>query len=371
MSQRIHSIDAVRAVALLAILLVHCHDSYSAATDGAPAGAFDLACDWVYEHLLLAKSFMVFSFLFGLSFFLQMDHAAARGVDFRARFCWRLTLLFGFGLLHLLFYCGDILTIFAPVGLLLVLLWRHPRWAVGLCVLFLLQPFRLGEALADAPEAVLGACYYSVSFLGIQLSSMPDFATASWGEVAAWNLTDGSAHRWLFQIFSGRLCGVISMFLLGMLAGRYRLFEGTPRRLLTVAAIAAVPYALCLWGQEVAPEPWRELITWWGNEAYVMVLLPMLAWFFGHAGVLRRLRALTAIGRCTLSCYVMQSVIMCALLYGWGLNLASQLSVSARMGIGGALFLLQLGACVLWLRHFRYGPLEGLWRRLTRLGMRG
>ncbi len=369
MAQRIHSIDAVRAVALLAILLVHCHDAYNAPVEGTPAGALDAACDWVYEHLLLAKSFMVFSFLFGLSFFLQMDHAAARGQDFRARFCWRLTLLFGFGLLHLLFYAGDILTIFAPVGLLLVLLWHHPRRAAAACALFLLQPFRLGEALAGAPEAVLGACYYAVSFLGLQLSSTPDFASAPWGEIAAWNLLDGSAHRWLFLIYSGRLCGVIAMFLLGMLAGRARLFEGAPRRLLKVAAVAAVPYALCLWGAGVAQEPWRELLTWWGNEAYVLVLLPLLAWGFHHEGLLRHLRPLTAIGRCTLSCYVMQSVVMCALFYGWGAGLGTQLSTTGRMGIGGALFLVQLAACSLWLRHFRYGPLEGVWRRLTRIGM--
>ncbi len=370
MNQRIHSIDAVRAVALLAILLVHCHDSYGAPAESTATGPLDAALDWAYEHLLLAKSFMVFSFLFGLSFFLQMDHAAARGQDFRARFCWRLTLLFGFGLLHLLFYCGDILTIFAPAGLLLVLLWRHPRAAAWLCALCLLQPFRLGEALAGAPEAVLGACYYTVSLLGLQLSPVPDFGTASWVGIAAWNLTDGSAHRWLFQIYSGRLCGVIAMFLLGMLAGRYRLFEGPPRHLLRVAALAAVPYALCLWGQGAAPAPWCELITWWGNEAYVLVLLPLLACLFGLVRRPGLLLPLTSIGRCSLSCYIMQSIVMCALLYGWGLGLAPQLGTAGRMGLGCALFLLQLAACTLWLRHFRYGPLEGIWRRLTRLGMR-
>ncbi len=371
MSQRIHSIDAVRAVALLAILLVHCHDFYSVSTEGLPAGAFDAPLDWVYEHLMLAKSFMVFSFLFGLSFFLQMDHAEARGMDFRKRFCWRLVLLYGFGLLHLLFYSGDILTIFAVVGFLPVLLWKvRTRWVVALCSFFLLQPFRLIEALADAPEAVLAACYYVVSLTGLQLASLPDTAVASWGEMAAWNLLDGSAHRVLFQIYSGRLCGTIAMFLLGMLAGRSRLFEGASRRLLRVAAFAAIPYTLCLCGSALSPEPWRSLFTWWGNEAYVLVALPLLAWFFARPRVLCRLRPLTAIGRCTLTCYIMQSVVMSFILYGWGLGLASQLSVTSCMGIGVVLFVLQFLACSCWLRRFRYGPLEGIWRRLTRIGMR-
>ena len=58
------------------------------------------------------------------------------------------------------------------------------------------------------------------------------------------------------------------------------------------------------------------------------------------------------------------------LLCGYGLNLRPSLSVTGVMLIAVALYVFQVIFCVLWFRKFRYGPLEGLWRRLTRIGMK-
>ena len=110
---RISSIDAVRALALLGILLVHSHDQFNIYFASLPESWLDPFTNWIYKNMLLAKAFLVFSFLFGLSFALQMSRAAVRGIDFRLRFCWRLILLAVFGLIHSFFYCGDILLIFA------------------------------------------------------------------------------------------------------------------------------------------------------------------------------------------------------------------------------------------------------------------
>ena len=104
---RITILDILRALALLGIVIVHAHDHFNLYLPVLPAAGWQAAAngaaDWLYEHLFVSKSFLLFSFLFGLSFFIQLDRQEQRGVDFRKRFMWRLVLLFLLGLVHTLF----------------------------------------------------------------------------------------------------------------------------------------------------------------------------------------------------------------------------------------------------------------------------
>lgn len=85
--ERVQSIDAVRATALLLILLAHSVVAYGAVHVEPGGGWGDGAAQWLFDYVFLGNGFLMFSFLFGLSFFFQMDHAEARGIDFRGRFC--------------------------------------------------------------------------------------------------------------------------------------------------------------------------------------------------------------------------------------------------------------------------------------------
>ena len=80
----------------------------------------------------------------------------------------------------------------------------------------------------------------------------------------------------------------------------------------------------------------------------------------------RILRALVPAGRVTLTLYVGQSLVAVPLLYGFGLGLWDDLSHAGMVLWGLAAFALQIALAAWWLRHFRYGPLEWLWRGATR-----
>lgn len=368
MSQRIHSIDAVRAMALLGILLVHAHDGFNAYATPAPVDALDTILDWVYRNLMVRKAFMVFSFLFGLSFFLQMDHAMAKGIDFRGRFCWRLILLLGFGLLHSFFYYGDILVTFSLVGFIPVLLWKvRSKTLAILAVICLLFPVDLLVSLSGHVKE----WWHLYDSLGesLHLAPMPDPSSASFWQMDSWNLSNGLPSCLLGVVFSHRIWGVLGMFLLGMLAGRSRLFEGGSRRLLKVSLWGLAGYALALLLYLVPGLGDYASLDWWGNTCYVIFFVPLLAWLFSRPWMGRLIVPLTAIGRCTLTCYMTQSIIMLWIFCGYGLGWGGHLTVAQIMGVAACLFLVQLVACNLWLRFFRYGPLEGIWRRLTRIGM--
>ena len=70
-------------------------------------------------------------------------------------------------------------------------------------------------------------------------------------------------------------------------------------------------------------------------------------------------------GRMPLTVYLSQSLIMTFLLYGWGLGWNEWLTPAGYVGLSFAVFAFQVIACTLWLRRFRFGPLEWLWRAVV------
>ena len=71
------------------------------------------------------------------------------------------------------------------------------------------------------------------------------------------------------------------------------------------------------------------------------------------------------IGRMPLTVYLSQSAIATFMFYGWGLGLSGKVGAAGCLGISTAIFALQIAACRLWLRRYRFGPVEWLWRTLA------
>lgn len=104
-SERITVIDALRGFALLGVVLVHMQQHYSIFNFGAfepTEPLFPILDEWVTwltGNVLMGRFINIFAFLFGMSFFIQMDRAAKKGIDFRKRFIWRMTILFLIGII--------------------------------------------------------------------------------------------------------------------------------------------------------------------------------------------------------------------------------------------------------------------------------
>jgi uncharacterized protein len=74
---------------------------------------------------------------------------------------------------------------------------------------------------------------------------------------------------------------------------------------------------------------------------------------------------LAAAGRMALSNYLMQSLICTTLFYGYGCALFGTINRLGLVGVVVAIWTLQLATSIIWLRYFRFGPAEWLWRTLT------
>ena len=105
---RIDVVDALRGIAVLAIMLVHNleHFVFSVYPENQPAwlAALDQGVFNAVFTLFAGKAYAIFSLLFGFTFFLQMDGQRKKGKDFGWRFLWRLVLLAGFATLDAAFF---------------------------------------------------------------------------------------------------------------------------------------------------------------------------------------------------------------------------------------------------------------------------
>ncbi|HUR07290.1 MAG TPA: DUF418 domain-containing protein [Nonomuraea sp.] len=369
-SRRVHEIDAVRGFALAGILVANigffADPGYAVGTGTMPITEGPVA--YLVSTLVLTKFYILFSFLFGYSFTLQTRD----GVNVKARMLRRCLGLFVIGVLHgFLLWIGDILTLYATLGVILLAMRRiSPRKAVVtgcaiigvmsviwllLAGLTLLDPAGGAAAAADPAAAAQAEALVTggpLGFLTFQVQTYPAIAGMVW-------------------IGQGPMA--MALFLFGLAAGRSRLFEEPERwahlvpRILGVGFGIGLPAAIFFTWASASGQGALELVALALNNvtsvlltaAYVVTLLQVIK-RFPAAG-----RALAPAGRVAASNYIGQSVLCCLVFTGYGLALAGKLSPLAVMGVAAVIYAVLLGLSWWWLRGHRYGPIEYVLRRLT------
>ena len=375
-SSRLEVIDALRGFAIVSIMLLHNIEHFDFYFSPAGLPEWLKAIDKVIWDTLFflfgGKSYAIFALLFGMTFYIQFHNRELRGQDFRPRFAWRLALLLAFGLVNSMFYHGDILSIYAVLGLALIPVARlSNRWVLIIALILLAQPYAWIEfiqALPNPNEKLPNPA--SWAYFG---RANDYFTHGSALQVWSGNLTNGKIGviRWSWE--NGRLFQIPALFMLGMLAGRKGLFKDAVfwRKALVIALLAFIPlYVLKTWPEawgvgEAVRRPLLVIITSWSNVALMVVLVAIFVQLFYNRGWLT---VFSPLGRMSLTSYVVQSIIGTSIYYGFGLGMYQYTGVSFALAIGIALALLQRQFSVWWLSHHAQGPLEIVWHRLTWIG---
>ena len=387
-SARIDIIDALRGFSLAGIVIVHMVENYVAAPvpegamEAAHQGITDYVVDGIILLLLRGKFFALFSFLFGLSFFIQMKNADLKGKKYGLRFLWRLTLLLIIGFIHSLFYRGDILTIYALLGVFLIPFYKlDKKWILATSIVIFLglgryliflttegvNLFTAGELTPDSPVIIQ---YYDLLSKG------------SLREVFMSNAWDGHVMKMDFQlgIFS-RAYLTFGFFLLGLYTGRIDFFRNylekrkMIRDLLWGSVILFCIAILITVGSfaQIGPEPtfdnWYAMIGLSGydlvNVATTMIILCLFVMIYTSEKWRKWLDGFKSYGRTALTNYVLQSVIGTFVFYGWGLGYLGELSNTVSFGLAIILIIFQILISNWWMKRFYYGPFEWLWRSCT------
>lgn len=376
---RISLVDALRGSALAGLFLLHCIEHFE--MGGRPAHSPDWlqALDgWVHASaffLLGGKAYGIFAAMFGLSFFIQLDAGARRGEDLRGRFVWRLLVLAAIGYIDGLWFCGDILMIIALLGLPLVALQRASNRVLGwLAAVFLLgvPGWWTAARVLFAGEVPAGPSHW-----GLYGKYCAIYANGSLGDVLAANATGAQVLRFAFTFESGRYWQMFGLFLVGLLVGRSRVLEDPARagrfgrRALAVGVVAfAVLWPLVRWVETFAPEGVGRYMV--GRvtgsllgDAQIAVWAGAFTLLYLAARTGRWLQPLAAYGRMSLTGYMAQGLFWVPLYYGFGLGLHNKLGATLSVLCGVPFLVAQIAVANLWLRRFRYGPLEWFWRACT------
>jgi len=385
---RIEIIDALRGFALAGIVFVHMLEGFVAAAipttlaESMNPTIWDHVASGFVDFLFRGKFFALFSFLFGLSFFIQMDNGEKRGTSFGARFLWRLVLLFAIGFVHSMFYRGDILTLYALVGVLLIPFFKvDTKWLLAIAGLIFLG---LGRFIVF--YATQGGGIFTEVDFGPESPYSKNYIellqNGSITEVFSSNAIEGNLMKAEFQfgIFNrGYL--TFAFFLLGLVMGRLGFFknyltEKVFLKRLWIFGLALFAFGLlgtiatfALLGQNfdfnspgfMVGLTFADLI----NLAMTVLLVAVFVILYKKRKAGNFLRAFIPYGKMALTNYVVQSIVGTYLFFGWGLGYLGKLPNRYVFLIAIAIIAVQMWASRLWLKYFRYGPLEWLWRSLT------
>ena len=389
-SERIVTLDVLRGFALFGIFYAHMifwyaagalpEETYRLYTDPASAIAAG-----IYFIFVISKFFAVFSFLFGLSFYIQIDKLAKRHQPVVARFGWRLAILGVIGALHHTFWPADILSIYVPLGFLLLLvrnLNNKTLLIVG-ALLVLNIPTKCAELISiilrDQLQLITdnnktaGAAYYEIIKNGDFYQMIQHNINAATGKLT-------------YQINSGRGFITFGFFLLGMFAGRMQWFTNIEQHqallkkilkrsgwvlfaaLLIGLVFGATMFALKIDMLKTPTAGWAGgFILEFFNTSLTLIYITDISLLMLKPKWKTRLKPLASVGKMALSVYLSQSVIGVFLFFNIGFGLFTLTSPGQNALLCIAIFALQVFICREWLKYFSYGPIEWLWRSATDL----
>ncbi len=369
---RIQDIDALRGFALLGILVVN----ITFAASGFPIHLaqnpvydswLDHSVHWLSSAFVDMKFYLLFSFLFGYSFQLQMEAAQRAGAAFKPRMLRRLGGLFVLGALHGVFLItGDILSVYAIIGLVLLAMRRvKDRTALlvaGGIYVYLFITLAVAALFVDStqfmdPTTAVAAAQETTANLAGSFSNVI-------GEHIRALPTYG------LSLLTVQGPTTLAAFLIGMVAGRRRLLQSTHEADALLRLIQLVGFAIGITGGLVYASGGNGdtravlmsvMTAPFLTAAYVASLLRIM-----HSDRGQDIRELLApAGQMALSNYLGQSVATVLIFTGVGFGLAGQVSPLETVGLAVGIFVLQVLLSHVWLSSFRYGPVEGALRAVT------
>ena len=377
--ERIIVVDVLRGFALLFIVLIHYVEHFDFFSPPSVHFLFSNTLDREVMNatflLISGKAYSIFALLFGLSFFIQMNNKEQRGIDYRWRFLWRMTILLLIGFLHSLIYRGDILHIYALLSLPVVFLYKvRTKYLWLIAVLLVIQL----PTLYNLFQALTTAGYeYVPPLKGYFREGNIAYSTGDFWEVVKYNLWKGRITVWAWTVNNGRYLQLIALFIVGLILGRKRIFEDIQNRMkgLVITLLASIVLVLVL---TVINDGLRVSDLTNTQKGLLNTLLTSLINLAATSGVIALItltylkfrnfyifRMFSAYGKMSLTNYISQAVFGVVLFYGFGFGLYRYLGSTWSILIGVAVCIVQLVISDRWSKTHYYGPLEWFWRCST------
>jgi len=364
-NERIHSIDMIRGIAIFGIFLVNWPTLAGIESRDLTTvyEGFDRYIRLFYDLFVQTKFYTIFSFLFGLGFYIFMKRAEEKTKHPKLLFIRRLLILFLFGFLHyVLLWDGDILHNYAISGFVLLFFYkRQPKtlliWSLILLSIWELFVLMLNlVALNMTPEALDTLSAPIVPLLDWNLQVQDRFTTFYSEEIS------GSLIM---------LPETVGLFLLGLYAGKKEMFRRVNeidtklKKWQIITFLATLP----TWGIIIiyftmndlyVPFSMISFITLSGKTLFIFYIFTLMR-LLQHAKWQKVFRPFQYVGRMALTNYISQTIVS---LFVFGLlfkvNIIFPLWGGTLFCIG--FYIIQIFISRWWLSRYQYGPLEYIWR---------
>ena len=395
-TDRIQALDVVRGFALLGILLMNIEGmagplmASMTGLDPQLTGA-DRWVDGAIYLLVQGKFYPLFSLLFGMGFAVMLMRAEAAERPFFGLYLRRVLALLGIGLVHaLLVWSGDILVTYALMGFLLLLFFRRtprprlPKWGIALMlvpVVLTMSLGLLGSAMQAMPEEARAGFEQAMAQQAVQMaaeieSQRQAYGSGSYAEATVQRLHDFTSMIGFILIYGAFILG---LFLVGAWFARSGAIARPAEfgRLHWRLRWVALPVGLAMVGLSFWLEPTLDFgrLDLRASTAQVLQMLGGAVMALGYLGWVVRgldcpatagaLNLLAPAGRMALTNYLLQSLVMTTLFFGYGLGWFDQLPRAWQPLLVLAFFGLQVALSHWWMARFRFGPVEWLWRAAT------
>ncbi|MFP5115421.1 DUF418 domain-containing protein [Bacillaceae bacterium C204] len=320
---RIDLLDYLRGFALMGIILVNVIPLLSVKI---PLAGTSNATYLRFLYLFVeGRFYTIFTFLFGVGFYIFITRANTKGRNGYLLFLRRILVLFILGFVHVQFQPGEALTIYSVCGLIIL-------------------PFYRANKIV--------------------------------------NLVFGTAMVVVFSVFAEKIFMVVPLMLLGAAAGQYQVFERISNHWKQTALFTGIMLVLSSGGL-IYQYQHAPVVFGNGSEGsfsetqrflHIGIMIgPLVSAFYVGLMILllrfsivrKVLSPLKSYGRMALTNYLSQTILILAT--GKMLDVVGHLTYLQSLSLCLVIYVIQFSFSSLWLRYFRYGPLEWVWRLLTYL----
>ncbi len=381
-NDRIEQVDILRGFALFGVLLVNAlgYNSsffdfgsfYSAFTDNLNSSVYSFITSYGAD-----KFIGLFSFLFGVGFSIMYQKNKNGESQFVFFYLRRLLILMAFGIIHIVFFwAGDILFTYSVIGMLLLSLRKLPSKLLLFISVFMyffpILYIALNVSYPSMPNALSSTSSISIPEV------IKIYSQGSYLDIFKLRLHEYFSFRNINLIYYAPK--VISLFIFGYLFHKQIFFEkiNSAKKayfiLATILLLLGIALNTCT--MEISSSiidmnksPYATTIYMLIFEitnvililSYILIILTLAKMrLFVYI-----LKPLKYIGRMTLTNYLLYSIVFTTVMYDYGFGQFGSFQPWQLTVFAVLFFSIQIMLCKLWLQHFRFGPFEWLWRKLT------
>ena len=334
------------------------------------------------DFVIKGKFYRIFAILFGAGCFLQFNKSVNMS-NFKEVYRRRLLILLIIGIIHSLIWSGDILLMYALAGFVIVLFHDFRKTTIlRLSVIFLLF-FILSDLIFFLFYQGTTNPYSSPS-VSLAHTNFPDmkpaevmyiFRNGNISEVFNLN-THNLVWKWMSKVPSGAFTNTLGLFLLGYYLASTKFFTERikSKKLLVVSLVTGIVCtSVAKWtGGSTTQFPpilsntfYYKTMLYSGQLSLSLFYMSLIANIAGTAIGRHRSEFLKPVGKMALSNYFFQTMICIIIFYNFGFNLIGAIGLIFIMAIAILVLIIQIHFSKIWLRYFKFGPMEWIWRSLT------